>query len=35
MHYLVQIHVKWRIKRENRSNERVCRPSEELRKKVQ
>ena len=32
-HYLAQIHVKWRVERENRSNERVCRPSEELRKK--
>ena len=28
----MQIHVKWRIKRENRSNKLVCRGSEELKK---
>ena len=31
---LAQIHVKWHSKRENRSNERVCRLSLELRDKI-
>jgi len=33
MHYLAQNHVVWRIKRENWSNERVSRGSDEPRKK--